>query len=116
MPCNAFVLWNPVPAGSKVCSTVSSTGDDFIARVVIMDADGGGTSFGTAALINGPACFALQDRGYGITGTVAVGDEAPTVTLEIFVEGPNGDKLFECSWAFSTANSTSNINIALVPA
>jgi len=116
MPCKVFALWNPIPAGSQVCASVSSPGDDFIARVVIMDADGGTTSFGTVALLNGPVCFALENRGYGITGTVAVGDEAPTVTLEIFVKGPNGDKLFDCDWEFSTANSTSNINVALVPA
>ena len=116
MPCNPFVLWNPIPAGSQVCAKVTSPGDDFIARVVVMDTDGGGTSFGTAALTNGPALFDLEDRGYGITGTVAVGDTGPAVTLEISIKGPNGDQLFVCDWEFTTANTTSNINIALVPA
>ena len=116
MPCNPFALWNPVPAGSQVCAKISTTGHDFIARVIIMDSAGGGTSFGTAALLSGPVCFALANRGYGITGTVAVGEEAPTVTLEIVVNGPDGTQLFSCDWAFSTANTTSNVNVALVPA
>jgi hypothetical protein len=116
MPCKPFVLWNPIPAGSQVCAKVSSPGDDFIARVVIMDADGASTSFGTVALLNGPVCFPLEQRGYGITGTVSIGDEAPTVTLEVMVKGPDGTQLFDCDWEFSTANTTSNINIALVPA
>lgn len=116
MPCNPFVLWNPIPAGSQVCAKVTSSADDFIARVVIMDTDGGGTSFGTVALLNGPVCFALENRGYGITGTVSIGDEATTVSLEVLIKGPNGDQLFDCDWEFSTTNTTSNINIALVPA
>jgi hypothetical protein len=116
MPCKPFDFWNPVPAGSSLCAKVSGTENDFVARVVIMDADGGGTTFGKAALLDGPVCFPLASRGYGITGTVGLGDDDPTVILDIFVKGPNGDTLFQSNCEFLGANKTFNVSITVVPA
>jgi hypothetical protein len=116
MPCKPFDFWNPVPAGSSLCAKVSATNGDFVARVVIMDADGGGTTFGKSSLVSGPICFPLESRGYGITGTVGIGDDNPTVTLNIFVKGNNGDTLFESNCEFSGANKSFNVSITVVPA
>jgi hypothetical protein len=116
MPCKPFQIWNGFPAGSKLCAKVTTTGDDVIVRVIILDGEGGGTTFGTSALLNGPVCFPLDPRGYGVTATVITGDEAPTVILAIYVEGPDGQKFRECASPFSTAASTATINFTLVPA
>src|SRR5690349_3808851 len=95
MPCKPFQIWNGFPAGSKLCAKVTTTGDDVIVRVIIMDGDGEGETFGTSALLSGPVCFPLESRGYGVTATVVIGEEAPTVILNIYVEAPDGQKFKE---------------------
>jgi len=119
MPCKPFDFWNPVPAGSSLCAKVTPTpadNNDFTARVVIMDADGGGKTFGKKALLKGPVCFPLEDRGYGINGTIGIGDDAPTVVLQILVKGPTGDTLFESKCKFSGANKQFTVSLVTVPA
>jgi hypothetical protein len=114
MPCNPFVVWNPVPPGSRVCAKLTSDGDDFIGRVRIVDDGGGQVVLGTAALLTG-TCVDLEHRGYAVQGTVAIGDEAPSVTLEMSIEGPGGDTLFACDWEFSAANTTTHVIVTIVP-
>lgn len=112
-----FDIWNPVPSGSRVCALVTTDGDDFMAMVRVRPTSGAQTVFGTAALLNGPACVDLQpNTGYGVGATLNVGDEGPTVNVELTCIGPNGDTLFSRTSTNRTANSTLNVVISVVPA
>ena len=111
-----FDMWDPIPSGSQFCGKITAfEGDDFFINVRIAPASGTATTIGTSALLNG-TCIPLEDRGYGVIATVRIGAEAATVNLRLYLEGPNGDVLFECLTQHSTINSTSNVALALVPA
>jgi hypothetical protein len=116
MPCNNFEMWNPVPPGSQVCAKITKTGDDFVASVRVVPDIGPGMKIGTGALLAGKCVPLVADRGYGVSGLVSIGHEAPSVTLTITLKGPDGTVLKECDWTFSKADTKFDVMIALVPA
>ncbi|HEV7923662.1 MAG TPA: hypothetical protein VGR02_22980 [Thermoanaerobaculia bacterium] len=88
---------------------------DFLASVRIANSDGTVAIFGTSALLNGPVCVPLEQRGYGVGATVFIDDEAPTVVLDIMVLDAN-DKIVNSSQCqFSTPKTEFDITRMLIP-
>jgi len=105
MPCAEFDTWTPIPPGSRFCAKVTATNMDFLATVRIANSDGTVAVFGTTALLNGPACVPLEQRGYGVGATVFIDDEAPTVVLELMVIDGNDKVVNSSQCQFSKAKT-----------
>jgi len=78
---------------------------DFLATVRIANSDGTVATFGTTALLNGPVCVPLEQRGYGVGATVFIDDEAPTIVLELSLIDANENVVSSSACQFSSART-----------
>lgn len=115
MPCAEFDSWTPIPPRSRFCARVTATNMDFLATVRIANSDGTVATFGTTALLNGPVCIPLEQRGYGVGAMVFIDDEAPTVVLELMVIDENNNVVNSSQCQFSTAKTEFVVTRLLVP-
>ena len=113
--CPQFVIWNPVPAGSKLKAKSASESNDYNSGVRIVGEDGSGTQWVRSDLDPGPQSFSLKAQGYGVRGTITDGPSAPSSTLEIWIEDAGGAKLFDCSWSVSSASAEVRVTVSVVP-
>ena len=115
MACGPFTSWSPIPSGSRICARVTANGDDFVVIVRVVPSSGAGMTFGTAALLNVPACAPLDStEGYRVQGIITICPEAPTVTLEITMVDAIGDVIRHCDWTFNQTGKF-HVMVALVP-
>jgi hypothetical protein len=115
MSCAEFDTWTPIPPGSRFCAKVTATNMDFLATVRIATSDGTVAVFGTTALLNGPACIPLEQRGYGVGATVFIDDEAPMVVLDLMVLDANDKVVNSSQCQFSKAKTEFVVTRLLVP-
>jgi hypothetical protein len=124
--CPEFVIWDLVKPGSKFCVQASATAagaatasNDFNATMHIVPPNQGATlDWIKADLSPGPKSLTLEGGGYGARGTILSGPNGPTVTMQAWIEAPDGTKPFTCTWTNSTANEQFRmlISIAVVAA
>lgn len=119
--CPGFVIWNPVPPGSKFCAQSSAKkadgtkSNDYNAGVHIVQPGGTAVDWAKRHLDPGPAVLApLNVGGYGGSGRLASGPSGPTVTLHGWIEAPDGKKPFDCTWTNSTADTEFHVAIVIV--
>ena len=119
--CPGFVIWDPVPPGSKFCAKASAKNkdgkpsDDYDVGVHIVLPDGTAIDWSMKHLVPGPACVSpLQAGGYVATAKLVSGSSGPTVTLNGWSEAPGGSKLFDCTWANSRAGTEFHASIVIV--
>lgn len=114
--CPDFVIWNSVPAGSKLRAQSSATrddtsSDDYDATVQIAPPSGSEINWVRADLDPGPAGpLALVAGAYGFTGTVTCGPGGPTAKLRIRIEGTE----FDCTWTNASAGTIQRVNGTIV--
>jgi hypothetical protein len=114
--CDNIVIWQPVPANSRFCAQASGTSTDFLVGVRIVGADGSDTQFRNSDLVPGPAHRSLTNQQYAARLTLTPGTTAPTVTLNAWIEDSSGARIFECTWAASTAVTAVRVTVITVPA
>ena len=113
--CSNLVIWQPVPSGARFCASASGTSDDFLAGVRLIGADGSETQFLNGDLVPGPAHRSLTLQGYAARLTVTPGSTAPAVTMDVWIEGPDGTRVFECTWTATGAFKVTRITMVLQP-
>jgi hypothetical protein len=117
--CPEFVIWNVSP-GSKFCAESiarleNKPSDDYDAGVHIVQPGGGAIDWAKSDLDPGPASLApLKVGGYGASGKLVSGPSGPTVTLDAWVEAPDGSKPFDCTWTCSDAGTEFHVAIVIV--
>jgi hypothetical protein len=119
--CDSHVTWDPVPPGAKLCAQSSakkagSPSDDYNAGVIIAKPGGGAVTWTVSDLDPGPDTLPnLVKGGYGAFAKLMSGASGPTVTLHIWIAGPDGkpDPKFDCTWTNSTAGTEKDISIII---
>ena len=117
-PCSNFKIWNPVPAGTRFCASVSGTANDFSAGIRLIGDDGSETTFLRDDLLPGPAHRTLTQQGYAVRIAIAAGPTGPTVTLNAWLENvATGARLtdFDCTWTTNTPGKVRRITVGIVP-
>ena len=118
--CQEFVIWNPVPPGSKFCAESSAKkgqteSKDYNSGVHIVQPGGTATDWKKSDLDPGPASISpLEAGGYGASTKLFSGPSGPTVTLHAWVEAPDGKKPFDCTWTNSEAGTEFHTSITIV--
>ena len=115
--CKNSVVWNPVPAGSKLCAQSSAfdganKSTNYNCTIEVDAGLGGPPTIWTKHDLDpGPAKLVLQDEGYGLVAMLSC--FGPPVTLHVWVE-PAGAKAFDCTWTNSTPGTVRQITIFIV--
>jgi hypothetical protein len=118
--CPEFVIWNPVPPGSKFRAQSSAAmggtaNNDYNAGVHIVEPGGSTVDWAKSDLDPGPASLSpLKAGGYGATARLISGPSGPTVTLRAWIEAPDGTKPFDCTWTNSEAATQFDASITIV--
>lgn len=113
--CPQFVIWGPVPPGSRFVAQASSDGTDYNAGIRIVPEVGPSVQWVRADLDPGPKALALDRQGYGCRVVVTTGASATKATAKAWIEAPDGKKLFQCEWTLSNPNAQLRATIAVVP-
>lgn len=117
--CPEFVIWN-VKAGCQLWAMSSAqlgnmSSDDYNAGVHIVQPGGDATDWTKRDLDPGPANLSpLEKGGYGASGKLVSGPSGPTVTLQAWIEAPDGTRPFDCTWTNSDAGTEFHVSITIV--
>jgi hypothetical protein len=117
--CPEFVIWN-VTEGCQFWAESSAQigntpSDDYNSGVHIVEPGGGATDWAKSDLDPGPANLSpLEKGGYGASGKLLSGPSGPTVTLQAWIEAPNGTRPFDCTWTNSDAGTEFHVSITIV--
>jgi hypothetical protein len=102
MNCDNFVIWNPVPADSTLKAKTRGTNDNYTARIRVVSNHDASVFWNRGELDPGPASHPISegDQISVFPRIVAVGQDAATVTMDIWVE-QNGARVRECTWTIT---------------